>query len=122
MYGCEISPYRFSVFPPIIIFSLEFIEWILDLDHVHFVGKKEVIFKIKAQVGPFVVNSRATNKEVDFLLAQLKFSFGISWSYDPIGRMSSIIVKKNFTPYVHLSNPNIEKYVNNDTWEEGILE
>lgn len=42
---------------------------------MHFLPrKKEALFKLKAQVGPFIVNTRATDKEFEFMLAQIKFT------------------------------------------------
>lgn len=39
------------------------------MDEIHFVSRKQKAqFKLKVQVGPLIVNTRATNMEVESLL------------------------------------------------------
>lgn len=93
LYGCEFPPYHLPVFLPIKILCLEFIRQCLIVDQTHFLPrKKEAMFKLKEKVGPFIVNTKATNKEVEYLLAQMKLKLGVSWPNDPIGRISIIRV------------------------------
>lgn len=47
-------------------FSLEFIMQNMNMDEIHFISKnKKAQFKLKAQSGPFIVNIRTNNKEVE---------------------------------------------------------
>jgi len=65
VYGCELPPYKLLVFVPMRIFALEFIRQSMRMDEIHFVSRKhKAQFKLKAQVGPFIVNTRASGKEV----------------------------------------------------------
>lgn len=79
LYGCELPPYQLLVFFPMCIFVLEFIRKSLNLDQVHFLPiRKDTLFKLKAQVGPFILKQRSINKEVEQLLAQIKFKVVVS--------------------------------------------
>ena len=94
LYGCELPPYQLPVFFPMCIFALEFIQKILNVDQVHFLPRrKHTLFKLKAQVGPFIVNQMLVDKKVELLLAQMKFKLGVTLPYDPIGRFSIIRVQ-----------------------------
>lgn len=69
IYGCEIPPYRLPIFVSIRIFTLEYIRHMLNMDELHFVSnKKKTYFKLKAHVGPYIVNTRVETKEVEELL------------------------------------------------------
>lgn len=82
VYGCELPPYKHPKYLPIIIFALEYIRQRLNVDEVHFVAaKKKSQFKLKAQVGPFICNTRAAGEEVDKLLKEMKFGLSFTWSY-----------------------------------------
>jgi hypothetical protein len=59
IYGVEIKPFISPKFFTLSIFSLEFIRKSLNLDDIHFVSKKNrTNFKLKREVGPFIVNNR----------------------------------------------------------------
>ncbi len=69
VYRCEFPPYRLPKFVPMRIFSLEYIRQMVHMDNLHFVAaKKNSQFKIKAQVGPFICNTKAVGKEANSLL------------------------------------------------------
>ena len=72
----------------------------LNMDEIHFVSnKKKSQFKIKAQVGPYIVNTRAAAKEVEAILKKMKFKTSFTWSYDHLGVISMLRVEKKRTPY-----------------------
>jgi len=51
------------------IFSLEYARNMLNMDEFHFVSNKnKVQFKLKENVGKYIVNTRATTKEVAGIL------------------------------------------------------
>ena len=59
IYGVELQPFILPKFLTPIIFSLEFIRQRLNYDYIHFVSKKnKVRFKLKNEVGPFIVSNR----------------------------------------------------------------
>jgi len=66
------------------------------------------------QVGQFIVNTRATKKEVNDLLSQMKFKLSFTWSYDPLGVISSMRIAKKFAPSMHVAKPEIEQYANKE--------
>ena len=94
----------------------------MNADEVHFVAaKKKSQFKLKAQVGPFICNTRVVGEEVDKLLKEMKFSLSFSWSYDPLGVISKLRVENKFTPYHHIARPEIEQFKNQLEWTENTL-
>lgn len=108
---------------PMEIFSLEFIRWRLNLDEIQFVSRKQKAqFKLKAQVGPFIVNTKATKIEVGNLFRQIKFKLSFSWPFESLGVISSIKIEHKLTPYTHILKSEIEQYANQDVWEENILQ
>ena len=67
LYGCELPPYHLPIFLPLRVFAIEFIRQSLSTCQMHFLLRnKEARFKLKAQVQPFTVNTKAVEKEVDF--------------------------------------------------------
>ena len=87
----------------------------MNMDDFHFVSmKQKEKFKLKAQLGPFIINTRATAKEKDNLLKQMKFKLSFTWSYDPLGIISRMRVEHKTTPYVHTTRPEIKQYVNQE--------
>jgi len=79
VYGCEFPPYKLPFFVLMRIFSLDFISQRMNIDEIHFVSRnKKAQFMLKAQVGPFIVNTRVENKEVKNLLRQMKFKLSFS--------------------------------------------
>ena len=74
MYGCELPPYKFPKYVLMRIFSLEYIRQMLNMDELHFVsGKRKTQFKIKANVGSFICNTRGASIDVDALLKNMDF-------------------------------------------------
>jgi len=85
------------------------------MDEVHFVSiKQKSQFKLKAQFGPFKVNTEVSKKEVNDLLNQMMFKLSFTWSYDPLGVISSMWIAKKFAPYMHVAKPEIEQYANKE--------
>jgi len=65
------------------IFAFEFIKKSLNMNEIHFVfRKKNAQFKLKAQIGPFKVNTKGNDKEVENLLILMKFKSSIDWTYE----------------------------------------
>ena len=92
------------------IFALEYIRQRLNEDEIHFVApKNKSQFKLKAQVGPFICNIRATREETDRLLSQMNFDLSFTWSYDPMGVVSRLRVENKFTTYHHPARLEIEQ-------------
>lgn len=105
------------------IFSLEYIIQMINMDEINFVsGKRKSQFKIKSQVGPFICNSKAAGIEADSILKQINFHLSFTWSYDPFSIISNLRVEHKTTPYNHTPKPEIEKFMNQDQWEENILQ
>ena len=105
------------------IFALEYIRQRLSEDEVHFVvAKKKSQFKLKAQVGPFICNTRVVGEEENRLLKEIKFSLIFTWSYDAMGVISRLRVENKFTPYHHTARPEIKQYRNQDQWQENTLQ
>jgi len=122
VYGCELPPYKLRKYVPMRIFSFEYIRQMINMDDLHFVSaKKKAQFKIKTQVGPFICNIKAASNEADALLKQMNFQLSFTWSYDPFSIISSLRVEQKTTPYTHTPGPEIEKFMNQDLWEENTL-
>lgn len=99
IYGFEIPLYILPNFVPVRIFSLKYIRQMLNMDDLHFVSnKKKAQFKLKAYVGPHIVNTKEKNKEVDELLKQIKFKLSSTWSYDPLAIISKLRVEQKYAP------------------------
>jgi len=65
IYGCELRAYKLPIFLPMMIFALEYIKQMMNMNDTHFVSRKhKAHFKLKARVGPFIVNTRDAEKEV----------------------------------------------------------
>jgi len=95
----------------------------IHMDDLHFVvAKKNSQFKIKAQVGPFMCNTRTTSKEADLLLKQLSFELSFTWSYGPFVMISGLMVEQKTTPYTHTLQQEIEQYMNQYEWEENTMQ
>lgn len=89
VYGYELPPYKLLIFLPMRIFALKFIRQRLNMDEIHCVKEKKAQFKLKAQIGAFIVNTRVGEKEANNLFKQMKFIPNFSWSYDPLGVISA---------------------------------
>lgn len=93
------------------------------MDEIHFVsGKRKLQFKIKTQVGPFICDTKTTGEELDSILKQFNFQPSFTWSYDPFSIISNLRVELKTTPYNHTPRPEIEKFMNQDKWEENTLQ
>jgi hypothetical protein len=74
IYGCQLCPFLLPVFLTPRIFSLEYVRKRLNSDEIHFVPNKyKVTFKLKKEVGPFIVNTRSTLQVTTKLLSTLGF-------------------------------------------------
>lgn len=95
----------------------------LNMDEFHFISyKKKAQLKIKANIGPYIVNTRATTKEVEAILSQMIFKPSFSWSYDPLGIISKLRLEQKSASYAHTIRPKIEQYANQEKWTEGTLQ
>lgn len=66
----------------------------MNMDDLHFVySNNKSQFKFKEWIGPFIVNTRASSKEVDSMLKQIKFKLSFTWYYDPLGIIYILIAK-----------------------------
>jgi hypothetical protein len=125
VYGAEICPFRLPKFFTLRIFSLEFIRQSLDSDNIHFIPrKKRTNFKIKREVGPFIVYNRTTLQVVETKLQELNLERGEAWKYDPFGIIKEKRLELGLTSYEHHNKPHIEIIMNLYSWEEvqGILQ
>jgi hypothetical protein len=101
------------------IFSLEYIRQRLNSDQVNFVSKKrKATFKLKKEVGPFVVNNRAALQVVEILLQEMNFQQGEIWHYDPYSIISTKRIEVDLSPYEHHSQPQLEQLMNQYSWDK----
>lgn len=113
VYDYELPTYKLLTFLLLQFFSLEFIRKNLNVDDVHFVSKKQKAqFELKARVSTFIVNTRDGDKELESLLAGMKFKLSFSWHYDPMGKI--LAIEQKIYPYIHTSKPErkIEQFDN----------
>ena len=86
IYCAILAPYKLPKFLTTVIFALEYIRQILNADAVNFIAsKKKAQFKLRSQIGSFIVNNRDSLKEVSSKLSVFKFKEIFYWSYDPQG-------------------------------------
>ena len=122
IFGSNLLPYKFPKHVCMIIFSLEYLRQILNSDSINFMAaKKKTQFKLKNQVGPFIINHRDAEKEVTKKLSEFKFEESFPWNYDPQGILSKLRVKCKLTPFIHESKPEIEKISNQMEWIENTM-
>jgi len=69
-------------------------------------------------LGPFVVNTRATDTITDKMLSCLSLLHDTKWKYDTRGIISRLRVAQGLSPYQHDPHPEIERLANRDKWEE----
>lgn len=63
----------------------------LNVDELLFVAyKKKAQFKLKSHIGPKIINTRATSREVEAILSVMKLKISFSWSYDPLDIISKL--------------------------------
>ena len=61
--------------------------------------KHKVTFKLKNEVGPFIVSNRETLQITTKLLSTMGFQQGEPWNYDPHGIISSKKTSHGKVPY-----------------------
>ena len=104
------------------VFDLEYLRQVLNADAINFMAsKKKTQFKLKNQIGPFIVNNRDADKEIERRLSELKFQVSFPWNYGPQGLLNSIRVKNKLPPFIHEPKPDIEMFSNQTEWAENTL-
>ena len=99
------------------VFALEYIRKMIHANELHFVSaKKKVQFEIKAQIGPFICNSRAAGEVTEKIFKGMGFSHSFTWSYYPARIISKKRVEKKSTPYIHTHKYEIEQFMNEAEW------
>ena len=122
IFGSNLLPYKLPKYLTIRVFALEYLRQVLNYDAINFMAsKKKTQFNIKKQIGPFIVNNREANKEIEKTLSELKFQVSFPWNYDPQGFLSIIRVKCKLPPFIHEPKPDIEKFENQTKWLENTL-
>jgi hypothetical protein len=77
IYGSELRPFLLPIFLTPRIFALEYIRQRLNSDDIHFVSRKyKANFKLKKEVGPFIVNTRSTLQVTTKILSAMGFQQG----------------------------------------------
>ena len=118
IFGTNLLPYKLPKFFTIRVFPLEYLRHVFNVDAIHFMAsKKKTQFKLKNQIGPFIVNNRDAEKEIEKRLSELKFQVSFPWNYDPQGLLNNISVKNKLPPFIHEPNPDIENFSNHTEWE-----
>ena len=116
------APYKLPRFVTTRIFALEYLRQLLNVDEINFIAsRKRTQFKLKNQIGPFIVNNRKSANEINVKLKEYKFPYSFMWNYDPQGILSTMRVKCKFPVFLHDSKPHIEKYANKIEWELNTL-
>jgi hypothetical protein len=119
IYGAEIQPFLLPIFLTPRIFALEFIREILNSDYIHFVSKNHNInFKLKKEVGPFIVNNKENLRDAEKLLQEIGLQQGEMWIYDPHSIISKRRIEFGSIPYQHQLNPQLECLSNQDSKED----
>ena len=70
--------------------------------------KLKVTFKLKNEVGPFIVNTRATLQITTKILSAMGFQQGEPWNYDPHVVISSKKNSHGQAPYQHQKKDELE--------------
>ena len=84
VYGALLAPYKLPRFVTTNFFALEYLRQILNVDEVNFMAsRKKTQFKLKNQIGPFIVNNREAVNEINIKLKEYKFQYSFMWNYDP---------------------------------------
>jgi hypothetical protein len=101
------------------ILSLEYIRQGVDSDYINFVSKKhQVTFRLKKEVGPFLVITIETLGIVEEMILDINLYLLEEWSYDPYHIISNKMMQNGSTPCIHHSNPYLEKLPNQDGWKQ----
>lgn len=102
VYGSQLKLFLLLVFLTLKIFTLEYITQRLDSNYINFASKKhQVTFKLKKEVVPFNMFTRATEGIVEKMLMDMDFQWGEDWNYDPYDIISNKRVQLGSTPYIH---------------------
>lgn len=122
VYGALLAPYKLPRFVTTRIFALEYLRQILNADEVNFMAsRKKTQFKLKNQIGPFILNNREAANDINIKLKEYKFPYNFIRNYDPQGVLSTIRIKFKLSPFLHDSKPQIEKFSNQKEWEPNNL-
>lgn len=109
VYGFELAPYKFPKYVPMIIFSLEYIRQMINMDDLHFVSRKRKSqFKIKSNIGSFICKPRSTGVEADTLLKKMNFQPSFTWFYDPFSIIYALRAELKMSLYNHTPRSEIE--------------
>jgi len=81
-------------------------------------NKKKTSFKLKKELGPFIVKDNSTLQEVEEHLKEMGLDLTKAWNYDPHGVITTIRKKYGLLPYPHKSNPDIENLANLESLED----
>jgi hypothetical protein len=101
------------------IFALEYIRQRLNSDDIHFVSRKyKASFKLKKEIGPFIVNTISTLQVTTKVLSTMGFQQGEAWMYDPHAVISSKIIAHGQVPYQHQQKAQLEMLENQNNWED----
>lgn len=85
----------------------------LNMDEFNFVSyKKKAQFKLNSHILPYIMNPKATTKEVDSIFFQMKLKLSLYWSYDPLRIISRLRLEWKSTYCAHTPRPEIEQYAN----------
>ena len=122
IFVSNILPYKLPKHKCMRIFSLEYFRNFLNSDSINFMAaKRKTQFKLKNQVGPFIINNKDAENEITKKLSEYSFEESFSWNYDPQGILSKLRVKCKLTPFIHEAKPDIEKFANQIEWLENTL-
>ena len=122
MYGSSLAPYKLSRFFTTRIFVLEYLRHLLNVDEINFIAsRKKTQFKLKNQIGPFIVNNIEAANKINVKLKEYKFPCSFIWNYDPQGILSTMRVRCKLSVYLHDPKPHIERYANKLEWEPNTL-
>ena len=122
IYGCELLAYRLPIYVPMGLFALEYFRQFGNADYLHFQSKnKKSQLKVRSQLGPFLYNRKEEGwKEANSILEALRLQTSFEWiPYDPNHFVSLRRIKYKLGSYSHMRQPEIERYANTLSWEEG---
>ena len=74
IFGSNLLPYKLLKYMNIRIFAFGYLRQILNSKSINFLAeRKKTQFKLKNQVGPFIINNREAEKEISKRLVEFKF-------------------------------------------------
>ena len=84
IFRSNLLPYKLPRYMSMRIFALQYLIQILNYDSINFMAaRKKTQFKLKNQIGPFIINHREAEKKIIKRLAEFKFQESFPWNYDP---------------------------------------